>query len=60
MERLPNINWSYKGKPDLAVGTQATTTEKILGWTAGVIGVVFISFIYWKNSCLSNPKLPDL
>lgn len=49
MESSTNIIWSYKGKPDLAVGTQATTTEKILGWTAGFIGVVFISFFYWEN-----------
>jgi len=49
MERLPNIVWSYKGKTDLAVGTQATITEKILGWASGFIGVVIITFFYWKN-----------
>ncbi len=49
MERLPNIIWSYRGKTDLAVGTQATTTETILGWTAGLIGVVILCFYSWKN-----------
>lgn len=49
MERSPNIIWSYEGKPDLAVGTQATTTEKILGWTAGFMGIVSIGFFYWQN-----------
>ena len=49
MERLPNIIWSYRGKTDLAVGTQATTIEKILGWTAGFIGVVLILFYYLQN-----------
>ncbi|VEP13246.1 conserved membrane hypothetical protein [Hyella patelloides LEGE 07179] len=49
MERSPDIIWAYRGKTDLAVGTQATTIEKILGWTAGFIGVVLIGFFYWKN-----------
>ena len=49
MEKLPNIIWSYSGKTDLAVGTQATTTEKLLGWTAGFVGIVIIAFFYWQN-----------
>jgi hypothetical protein len=50
MESSTNIIWSYEGKTDLAVGTQATTTEKILGWTAGFIGVIAIAFYSWKNN----------
>jgi len=50
MERLPNITWAYRGKTNLAVGTQATTIEEILGWTAGFIGVVIIGFFCWKNN----------
>ena len=50
MERLPNIVWTYEGKTNLAVGTQATTIEKILGWTAGFIGVVIITFFYKQNN----------
>ena len=49
MERSPNITWSYKGKTDLAVGTQATTIEKLLGWAAGLVGIVIIGFFYWQN-----------
>ena len=49
MEILPNITWTYKGETDLAVGTQATTTEKILGWIAGFVGVVIVAFFYWQN-----------
>lgn len=50
MESSTNIIWSYEGKTDLTVGTQATTTEKILGWTAGFIGVIVIAFYSWKNN----------
>ncbi|WP_019505304.1 hypothetical protein [Pleurocapsa sp. PCC 7319] len=49
MEKSPNIIWSYSGKTNLVVGTQATTIEKNIGWTAGFIGVIIIGFFYWKN-----------
>ena len=49
MEKLPNIIWFYSGQTDLTVGTQATATEKLLGWTAGLIGIVIIAFFYWQN-----------
>jgi hypothetical protein len=29
------VNWSYSGKPDLAVGTGATTAERTLTWVTG-------------------------
>ena len=49
IEKLPNIIWNYQGKTDLAVGTQATTIEKVLGWTAGFVGIVIIGFFYWQG-----------
>lgn len=49
MEKSSNIVWNYEGEIDLAVGTQATTIEKILGWTAGFIGIILIAFFYWRD-----------
>ena len=49
IEKLPSIIWNYQGKTDLAVGTQATTIEKVLGWTAGFVGIAIVGFFYWQD-----------
>ena len=50
MNKLANITWSYTGKPDLLVGTQATNIEKLIAFIAGFIGVIILLFYYWKNN----------
>ena len=47
MEKSSNITWSYTGKPDFLVGTEATLIEKLLAWTRGLIGIGIIVFFYW-------------
>ncbi|UJR07531.1 hypothetical protein I4U23_011819 [Adineta vaga] len=48
--KLSTINWSYHGPTDLSCGTDATTTEKTLGYLGGFIGFgLYIYFFLMKT-----------
>ena len=49
MNKSSNIIWSYRGKPDLVAGTEATSVEKLLAWSGGLIGIGITCLFYYKN-----------
>ncbi len=61
-QKKPNIDWNYSGKPNLTVGTGATTTEYILVWIFGATGALiyiilwikgFLNWSWWQTAIIA-------
>jgi len=44
------VDWNYSGKADFLLGTSATRAEKILGWSAGLVGAGLYVWLYMTRA----------
>ncbi len=48
MNKNPNVEWEYRGKTDLMMGTDASSSEKWIGWIS--FGIVPLFLLYISNN----------